>query len=445
MDGLRRIDADVSLIFLSANAILYTGEVNDPLYSAHQPLPSISNTLTGNETTTMYIRDEPAAVLGCVAQYQACNSKLTQDRECTPPSGIEDVLNNVRKIATNEEEVALFNYYLAITLGNYQFHAPTIIAFELGEWSLTSRFTLNQGVQAQLPDNQWQLDVEYWHEISMASLQSAVVNAATGPSDPSILEVWRGPQNAEERKVCQNTVRLRKPEPPSSPIQPESCNLQAKPLIPRVPRYTPHLPLAHADSIYRQKTRSNEHTNFSVFGLAFVFTTGTLLILLSWFLEPCVAYIQKRGGWAWFCFFQWWYLCRRKSSRHRCPPPSFSTNAYARLEWSANETLQLQRLAHEELGVGPWEACDSAVPVTARKGERLGVLEMEDWTHPRLKAPLRDLEEECVVGPGEGEEGEGKKRERADCRAGTEKMVVGEHEGSESSSTVVAEMRPDGA
>lgn len=187
------------------------------------------------------------------------------------------------------------------------------------------------------------------------------------------------------------------------------------------------------------------HTNFSVFGLAFVFVTGTVLILLSWFLEPCIAYIQKRGGWAWFCSCRC-CPCTRKS--HRYPSTSFSTNAYARLEWSANETLQLQRLAHEELGVGPWEACDGAVPVTARKGERLAVLDLEDWTHPRLKAPPRDLEEEYVIGAGEGEMEEGRGQEerekRGDCRAGTE-QVVGEHEGSGRSSTVVAEMRPDGA
>ncbi|KAB2568637.1 hypothetical protein BFW01_g2078 [Lasiodiplodia theobromae] len=218
----------------------------------------------------------------------------------------------------------------------------------------------------------------------MVSIQDAAINAATGPSDPTFLERWRGPQNAEEHKVCQNT-----------------------------------------------KMRSNAHTNFSVFGLAFVFVTGTLLILLSWFLEPCVAYIQKRGGWTWF-FSCRYCCCRRKPHLH--PSTGFSTNAYARLEWSANETLQLQRLAHEELGVGPWEACDSAIPVTARKGERLGVLDLDDWTHPRLKAPPSDLEDECVVvvgGVGGGEE-EGKGEDgRGDSRAGTrEQMPVGEHEGS---------------
>lgn len=232
MDGLRRVDADVGLIFLSANAILYFGEVNDPLYSAHQPLPRIHNSLIPNETITMYVRDEPAAVLGCVAQYQVCNSKLPQSRGCTPPSGVEDLLYNAHRIAESEKEANIFRYYLEITL--LQFNTPDFITYQLGEWSLTSSYTLNQGLQAQLPDNQWQLDVEHWHEISMASLQSVVVDAATGPSDSSILEYWRGPENAEEHKVCQNTVRTHRSESPSSLIQPENYDFQAKSPIPRV-------------------------------------------------------------------------------------------------------------------------------------------------------------------------------------------------------------------
>lgn len=44
--------------------------------------------------------------------------------------------------------------------------------------------------------------------------------------------------------------------------------------------------------------------------------------------------------------------------RHR-----FRRDTYARLEWAANEALQLQRLVNEELGIGPWKGCCDAVPV----------------------------------------------------------------------------------
>lgn len=68
-------------------------------------------------------------------------------------------------------------------------------------------------------------------------------------------------------------------------------------------------------------------------------------------------------------------------------------------EWSSNDTLQLQRIAHEELGLGDWEGCvgSRAVPVTS-KGQLLGVLDCKDPTHPRLmKPPPAALEE-----PGHG-------------------------------------------
>ena len=45
-------------------------------------------------------------------------------------------------------------------------------------------------------------------------------------------------------------------------------------------------------------------------------------------------------------------------------------------------------MAHEELGIGIWEDCAGfqAVPVT-EKGQLLGVLDIKDPKHPRLKVP----------------------------------------------------------
>lgn len=60
-----------------------------------------------------------------------------------------------------------------------------------------------------------------------------------------------------------------------------------------------------------------------------------------------------------------------------------------------NETLQLQRLAHEELGLGTWTRCDKDVPVTTRF-ERLGVLmRRREHIYLRLKVPPAGFEDEC--------------------------------------------------
>jgi hypothetical protein len=59
---------------------------------------------------------------------------------------------------------------------------------------------------------------------------------------------------------------------------------------------------------------------------------------------------------------------------------------YVLLEWKSNYTLQLQRLAHEQLGLGTWSHTSDAFPVTKR-GESLAVLDIIDQKHPRLINP----------------------------------------------------------
>lgn len=88
-------------------------------------------------------------------------------------------------------------------------------------------------------------------------------------------------------------------------------------------------------------------------------------------------------------------------------------DTYARLEWTSNEALQLQRMAHEELGLGTWRRCVDAVPVTNR-GDRLGVLDISDRDHPTLKAPPLAFDELLAEPRGAGTGDEGKSTERSD-------------------------------
>ena len=64
---------------------------------------------------------------------------------------------------------------------------------------------------------------------------------------------------------------------------------------------------------------------------------------------------------------------------------------YARAEWQTNTTLQLQRMAHENLGLGTWSRADEGVPVT-EMGDRVGVLDISDKKHPRLVRPRGSIE-----------------------------------------------------
>ncbi|KAF2690971.1 hypothetical protein K458DRAFT_398912 [Lentithecium fluviatile CBS 122367] len=107
-----------------------------------------------------------------------------------------------------------------------------------------------------------------------------------------------------------------------------------------------------------QKIFSGLYYSFNVLGLSIILVIGTLIITLDLTIEPLLTYIDKR----------------RKNPRH----------TYSRLEWHANSTLQLQRLTFEELSLGTWTRCIEEVPIT-EEGELLGLLDISDESHPRLK------------------------------------------------------------
>jgi hypothetical protein len=95
--------------------------------------------------------------------------------------------------------------------------------------------------------------------------------------------------------------------------------------------------------------------SFSVFGIAFIFTVGGIIIALSVVLDPLMDFLRKRWG----------------------------IKQYQQLEWVTNDTLQLQRLAHEEISIGTWSNATRPVPIT-QMGEKLALLDLSDPTHPKL-------------------------------------------------------------
>ena len=86
--------------------------------------------------------------------------------------------------------------------------------------------------------------------------------------------------------------------------------------------------------------------------------------MLSYFLEPILHWVQRRWRW----------------------------DNYALTEWSTNETLQLQSLAHEGFGAGTWTRKIGRVPTTLPK-ELLATIDLSDPTHPLLKAAPHSSDE----------------------------------------------------
>lgn len=102
-----------------------------------------------------------------------------------------------------------------------------------------------------------------------------------------------------------------------------------------------------------QKARSTAYTSFSVLGLAIIFILGGLIILLATIIEPFCAFLQKK----------------------------YQRNTYQWLEWVTNNPFQLQRMVHEQIGLGTWNETATDIPVTV-SGEPLGILDLSDEKHP---------------------------------------------------------------
>lgn len=112
-----------------------------------------------------------------------------------------------------------------------------------------------------------------------------------------------------------------------------------------------------------QKIMTTKYSSFSVLGVGLILMIGGLFIALDLTLPFIVDYIQIR---------------RSKKQ----PNPS---GTYARLEWDTNTTLQLQRLAHEHIGVGKWSH-RWMHPITA-PGEKLGMIDVRDEEHTLFLSP----------------------------------------------------------
>src|SRR4051794_40539078 len=110
-----------------------------------------------------------------------------------------------------------------------------------------------------------------------------------------------------------------------------------------------------------QKIRSSAHTSFSFFGLAFTFVTGALIIVASYSIEPILACLHRRRKY----------------------------KSYTYLEWMSNNSLQLHRLAHEELGPSTWSNCDQQIPITTEHDGYLASLDITDPKHPTLQRPAK--------------------------------------------------------
>ncbi|OJD31482.1 cytochrome p450 protein [Diplodia corticola] len=325
---------DIALLFLSANDISYTSPVSDPWYAAHQPgghyyIPAVGADglalPSQQRAVPLYYRDEPASALGCVSRAQWCNPRRHRDDD-------DD------ETTTPGRRCTPLSGYLDVNAG-----VGDIVSGE------AERDALDWYRWAALVDAE-----------SLAAVPAALGGGLAGGE--GLNYGMQGPLGeAQWQKDVErwHAVSL-------AAMQGRVVDTATGPGAggggAGMERFVVRPNTTEAEGLCgSQKILSTAYTNISLFGLVFIYTVGGSIIMASWLLEPFVGCWQRKRG--------------------------NNANNYARIEWLANDTLHLQRLAHEELGLGSWKTCDREIPTTEKGDDLLGVLDLDEPEHPRLKAP----------------------------------------------------------
>ncbi|KAI0199475.1 hypothetical protein F4808DRAFT_451421 [Astrocystis sublimbata] len=326
--ALFREDADACLYFLSGNGVVYGSPTSDEwCQTSPNPITDPTFGTEGPGTHQYYLPAEPAIPLGCIDQFQLCNTEFPGSSGCGPLGGLSDALAGatpffnttfseflaaVESGSAHTERLARLLYFATHFFAKLPASTMGVLN-QLGPTALVSQRSLAGGYQGLLPSNQWQLDVNHIWDIYLAVQRAAHLDTAFHTAADSRQSSWQNFTSPALQKLCNS-----------------------------------------------QKIRSTAYGSFSVFGLVFTFSIGLLIILTSYLLEPVPKCLYRKGY-----------------------------KQYAHLEWTTNGTLQLQRLVQEELNLATWSRCAEDIPV-AGEDELLGCLNITDLEHPTLCAPKKE-------------------------------------------------------
>jgi hypothetical protein len=305
LPAFARADADVNLLLLQNN-VAFTRQVNDTLFLAQN-----ATTFYFPNPVTMFIPNASMSALGCTEQYQLCGTDL-----CTDPGGYYQFASQSTtqqlnlNVAQNATVQLLFNAlfgsqmrWVFYFMGSEVLLARDKIPNKFGyiSTSLTDFNPPAYVYSSPLRDNQWHLEAERIHNVAVAILQLGTSRYAV-------------PLNETIRPGVTTTNYI---VPPDTAEGKSLCG--------------------------QQKLRTSDHTSFSVFGLAFIIVTGSIIIILSHTVPSLVAQAQRRSG----------------------KPKAL----YRREEWIQNDVLQLLRVVLTGANDGYWVGKHGSVPVTVGFGK----------------------------------------------------------------------------
>ncbi|KAF8865654.1 hypothetical protein BDZ45DRAFT_796456 [Acephala macrosclerotiorum] len=306
----------ITLVFAEFTGV-YLGPSDDLWLPAHHITPAVVSTEGNNTSENLFLPDNVFNVLACTEQHQFCNPSLpgNESQQCTPLQSIDQFTYGYGFVrpGTQEPEPLYSNplqHSLMRIIRSAAYSSSWSYILGSLEPSLLADSLASDKLSLPLPSNQWILEAENWFEVSMANMQSFMVNTATGPPG-SDAQYTSGQANSDSglKQYCESQI-----------IQRE------------------------------------DFTSFSVLTIVLIFALGGAVICVSLFLETLVGYLQLR----------------------------FKRGPYHQVRWQLDSTLQLQRMAFEEVGLGRWRGGADDVPVTEMGEEFAPAAEWDEW-HPSIR------------------------------------------------------------
>ena len=216
--GLFSSEGDLILTFLFGNGVEFLERTDDPWYRGNVPAQNV------RWDGIVYRMDQAASPMACLRQYQFCNPALPEEGRCGLLTGFAEAqyqaapLFNITRDQmfniTIEQMVkkdipqtpAAARYIWLVILLTLTVPSPATLINIRGPNSLASQqsLTRSSSMLGSIPSNQWQLDVENWWAIYMASLQAGMVNIAYGSHDPA-LKPYEIPPSTPMPRSCATT------------------------------------------------------------------------------------------------------------------------------------------------------------------------------------------------------------------------------------------------
>ena len=152
---------DVTVVVIAANGIEYLGTSSDPIFSTRNTLTALNGA---------YRSSSPFEAIVCSELYQVCNPKTTKCTDWFPLARVATLQDQIRmadNLGYNTAQNATYQRILStIALDEIE-----LIMYLPNALKASDLLVFGEGYSTQVPNNQWQQEVEYWFQSAMAKLQ----------------------------------------------------------------------------------------------------------------------------------------------------------------------------------------------------------------------------------------------------------------------------------